>query len=45
MRLNGKGKPKTLLKGFSGPVVGLGVHKGFVYAGSLTGQVFRVKAK
>jgi glucose/arabinose dehydrogenase len=45
MPLSGKGKPRTLLKGFSAPVVGLGVHKGSVYAGSVTGQVFRVKVK
>jgi glucose/arabinose dehydrogenase len=38
------GKPKTLLTGFVAPVVGLGVNKGWVYVGELTGQVFRVKA-
>jgi glucose/arabinose dehydrogenase len=38
------GKPKTLLKGFVAPVVGLGVDSGYVYVGELTGQVFRVKA-
>jgi glucose/arabinose dehydrogenase len=38
------GKPKTLLKGFVAPVVGLGTHHGWVYVGELTGQVFRVKA-
>jgi glucose/arabinose dehydrogenase len=38
------GKPKTLLKGFVAPIVGLGVNKGWVYVGELTGQVFRVKA-
>lgn len=37
------GKPKTLLTGFVAPVVGLGVHGGYVYVGELTGQVFRVK--
>lgn len=39
----GGGKPKTLLTGFVAPIVGLGVHGGFVYVGELTGQVFRVK--
>jgi hypothetical protein len=43
MPLSGNGTPKTLLTGFSAPVVGLAVHQGYVYAGSLTGQVFRVK--
>jgi len=38
------GKPKTLLKGFAAPIVGLGVNHGYVYVGELTGQVFRVKA-
>ncbi len=38
------GAPKTLVTGFVAPVVGLGVHNGWVYMGELTGQVFRVKA-
>jgi glucose/arabinose dehydrogenase len=38
------GSPKTLVTGFVAPVVGLGVHAGWVYVGELTGQVFRVKA-
>jgi len=38
------GTPKTLVQGFVAPVVGLGVHDGYVYIGELTGQVFRVKA-
>lgn len=41
--LSGKGKPKTLLTGFSAPVVGLGAHNGWLYVGSLTAEVFRVK--
>jgi glucose/arabinose dehydrogenase len=42
MPLSG-GTPKTLLTGFVAPVVGLGVHGGWVYVGELTGQVFRVR--
>jgi hypothetical protein len=38
------GRPKVLLKGFPGPIVGLGTHAGWVYVGELTGQIFRVKA-
>jgi glucose/arabinose dehydrogenase len=34
---------KPLLKGFVAPVVGLGLHGGYVYVGELTGQVFRVR--
>jgi glucose/arabinose dehydrogenase len=34
---------KPLLTGFVAPVVGLGLHHGYVYVGELTGQVFRVK--
>jgi len=34
---------KPLLTGFVAPVVGLGLNDGYVYAGELTGQVFRVK--
>ena len=41
--ITGKGKPKTLLKGFVAPIVGLGTNDGYVYVGELTGQVFRVK--
>jgi glucose/arabinose dehydrogenase len=43
MPLSGKGTPKTLLHGFSAPVVGLGAHDGWIYVGSLTKQVFRVR--
>lgn len=42
--LTGKGTPKTLVKGFVAPVVGLGVNDGYVYVGELNGQVVRVKA-
>ncbi len=38
------GTPKTLVTGFVAPVVGLGVHDGWVYIGELSGQVFRVRA-
>jgi hypothetical protein len=41
--MNG-GTPKPLVTGFVAPVVGLGVHAGWLYIGELTGQVFRVKA-
>jgi glucose/arabinose dehydrogenase len=34
---------KPLVKGFVAPVVGLGLHHGYVYVGELTGQVFRVR--
>lgn len=37
------GTPKTLVTGFVAPVVGLGVHAGWLYIGELTGQVFRVR--
>jgi len=37
------GKLKPVLTGFVAPVVGLGSNGGWLYAGSLTGQVFRVK--
>jgi hypothetical protein len=39
----GSSNPKTLLTGFVAPVVGLGLHGGYLYVGELTGQVFRVK--
>ena len=34
---------KPLIKGFVAPVVGLGLHDGYLYVGELTGQVFRLK--
>jgi hypothetical protein len=34
---------KLLIKGFVAPVVGLGLHHGYVYVGELTGQVFRLR--
>ena len=37
------GKVTTVVTGFVAPVVGLGVHAGWLYIGELTGQVFRVK--
>jgi glucose/arabinose dehydrogenase len=38
------GRRKPFLTKFAAPVVGLGIHKGYVYAGDLTGTVYRVKA-
>ena len=37
------GKPKAFLKGYAAPVVALGVNKGWVYTGDLTGAVYRAK--
>jgi hypothetical protein len=37
------GATKPLVSGFVAPVVGLGVHAGWLYIGELTGQVFRVQ--
>lgn len=39
----GGGKPKAFLTGYVAPVTGLGIHKGYVYTGDLTGAVYRVK--
>jgi glucose/arabinose dehydrogenase len=33
-----------VLTGFAAPIVGLGIHNGFIYVGELTGSVYRVKA-
>jgi glucose/arabinose dehydrogenase len=35
---------KNVLTGFAAPIVGLGIHNGFIYVGELTGSVYRVKA-
>jgi glucose/arabinose dehydrogenase len=37
------GPVKVFMTGFVAPVVGLGVDRGWLYIGELTGQVFRVK--
>ena len=37
------GKPKPFLNGFAAPVTGLGIHKGWVYSGDLTGAIYRAK--
>jgi glucose/arabinose dehydrogenase len=39
----GAGKPKPFLSGFAAPVVGVGIHGGYVYGSDLTGAVYRVK--
>lgn len=41
---SGGGAPKPLLQGFAAPVIAVGVSGGYVYAGDLTGSVYRVKA-
>lgn len=42
--LAGGNKTTPLLTRFAAPVVALGTHGGFVYAGDVTGAVYRVKA-
>ena len=42
MSLKG-GKYTPVATGFVAPTVGLGVHKGTLYVGELTGQVFSIK--
>jgi glucose/arabinose dehydrogenase len=41
--LQGGTKTTPVLNGFAAPVVALGTHDGYVYAGDLTGTVYRVK--
>jgi glucose/arabinose dehydrogenase len=42
--LKGGGRTTPLLTRFAAPVVALGTHDGYVYAGDVTGAVYRVKA-
>jgi glucose/arabinose dehydrogenase len=37
------GEPKAFLKGYAAPVVALGINKGWVYTGDLTGAIYRAK--
>lgn len=39
----GGGPARTVLTGFTAPIVGLGTHDGWLYVGETTGQVFRVR--
>jgi glucose/arabinose dehydrogenase len=41
---NGKKPPKPILTGFAAPVIALGIHRGRVYVGDLTGTIYKVKA-
>lgn len=41
--LSGGNKVKPLLNGFAAPVVALGTNRGWVYAGDVTGAIYRVK--
>lgn len=43
--LRGGSKTKPVLTGFAAPVVALGTDAGYVYAGDVTGAVYRVKVK
>jgi glucose/arabinose dehydrogenase len=36
------GKPKAFLSGFAAPVIGLGLHGRTIYAGDVTGSVYKV---
>lgn len=36
------GKPKPVLTGFVAPVIALGIHRGALYTGDLTGTIYRV---
>lgn len=36
------GKAKPFLTGFAAPIIGLGVHAGWVYVGGLDGNIYRV---
>lgn len=42
--LKGGSKTTPVLSGFAAPVVALGTHDGYVWAGDVTGAVYRVKA-
>jgi glucose/arabinose dehydrogenase len=41
--VDGTKKPKPFLTGYAAPVTGLGISKGWIYTGDLTGSVYRVK--
>jgi glucose/arabinose dehydrogenase len=40
-----KGQPQPFLTGFAAPTIALGINKGSVYVGDLTGTIYKVAAK
>jgi hypothetical protein len=44
LRLGHTSKLKRVLTGFAAPVVALGVRRGWIYTGDLSGAIYRVKA-
>jgi glucose/arabinose dehydrogenase len=45
VEMSTKGQPRPLLTGFAAPVIALGVNKGSIYVGDLTGSIYKVAAK
>jgi len=45
VEMSTKGQPQPLLTGFAAPVIALGVNKGSIYVGDLTGSIYKVAAK
>jgi glucose/arabinose dehydrogenase len=45
VEMSEKGQPRPLLTGFAAPVIALGVNKGSIYVGDLTGTIYKVAAR
>jgi glucose/arabinose dehydrogenase len=45
VEMSEKGQPRPFLTGFAAPVIALGVDKGSIYVGDLTGTIYKVAAK
>jgi hypothetical protein len=45
VEMSEKGQPRPLLTGFAAPVIALGINKGSIYVGDLTGSIYKVAAK
>jgi len=45
VEMSERGQPQPFLTGFAAPVIALGVNNGTIYAGDLTGSIYKVAAK
>lgn len=45
VQMSEKGQPQPFLTGFAAPVIALGISKGSIYVGDLTGSIYKVAAK
>jgi glucose/arabinose dehydrogenase len=45
VEMSTEGQPRPLLTGFAAPVIALGIDKGDIYVGDLTGSIYKIAAR